>query len=122
MKAMVVTVAFALLATQTWGAEILFVSNHEGNWEIYSTNERGENVKRLTDDPGIDAHARWSPDGRKILFHSDRNGNRDVFMMNADGTGVRQITNTPVPEAKPEWSPDGKRIAFFSNGIVYAMD
>src|SRR5262249_13801398 len=67
------------------GKQIAFVSNHEGNPEIYVINADGADQKRLTNDPHSDISPSWSPDGKHITFDSDRSGNYDIYVMNADG-------------------------------------
>jgi Tol biopolymer transport system component len=67
---------------------------------------------RITDQPGPDYDASWSPDGSKIAFISSRGGNGDIWVMNADGTRPVRITVTDENEDGPTWSPDGSLIAF----------
>jgi TolB protein len=43
------------------GTTIAFVSNGDGNFEIYSMNADGTGVRRLTNDPPMDIHPAWSP-------------------------------------------------------------
>ncbi len=47
---------------------ILFVSNRNGNYEIYSMWDDGSNVVQLTNNSAIDADPSWSPDGQRIAF------------------------------------------------------
>ena len=118
-----------VLASAFSGADgrIAFSSNRTGNYEIYSMNPDGSDVRQLTNSPRDDAQAAWSPDGTKIAFASNRTGNDEVYVMNADGSGVVNITqnsgNCPpgaeVPsacaaDAQPSWSPDGSQIVFTS--------
>ncbi len=93
-------------------AEIAFTSARDGNYEIYLLVEGDPEPRRLTENPGADIAASWSPDGSRLFFHSDRNGNMDIFSMNADGSDVQQITATDEDELAPSVSPDGTRIAF----------
>src|SRR5437762_1256091 len=41
---------------------IAFVSNRDGNPEIYATDLAGTNVTRLTDNASVDEDPAWSPD------------------------------------------------------------
>lgn len=87
---------------------VLFVSNRASWDDIYSMNEDGSDVRRLTT-IGKAYRGRYSPDGNKIVF--DHNG--DLYLMNADGSGLTSLTNTvDKGELFPVWSPDGSKIAY----------
>lgn len=94
---------------------IVFVSDADGNPEIYSVNTDGTNIERLTNKSADDISPKWSPDGTKIAFVSTRDGNPEIYVMNANGAGVTRITDDPFDDLDPAWSPDGKEIAFSSN-------
>lgn len=95
--------------------KIVFVSNRDGNQDIYSMNIDESNVERLTDDPAEDHSPVWSPDGTKIVFVSDREFNTDIYIMNADGSNVVKVTDSFAEDLNPCWSPDGTKIAFNSD-------
>jgi len=98
--------------------KIAFVTNRDGNNEIYIMNADGSGVTRLTNTPADDRYPSWSPDGRRIAFASDRDGNFEIYAMNADGSGQTRLTNTPAHDGDPTWSPDGTRVAFASTQDV----
>ena len=56
------------------GRKIAFISDRDGNGEIYVMNADGSRQRRLTLDPASDYAASWSPDGRKIVFVAGRPG------------------------------------------------
>jgi Tol biopolymer transport system component len=123
--AAIVAAIFAslMLATSTADATfpganglISFVSDRDGDFEIYTVNPDGSGLRRLTNAPGNDGPARWSPDGKRIAFASERDGNSEIYVMNADGSGQTRLTNDPTMETGPSWSPDGTKIAF--NALV----
>src|SRR3982750_3074837 len=60
--------------------------------DIWTADENGQNVQRLTVNKARDAYPKFSPDGKWIAFSSDRNGNLDVFLMPANGGTPRQLT------------------------------
>jgi TolB protein len=101
--------------TPAWspdGRKLAFVSERDGNAEIYVMNADGSEQENLTRQPSNDSHPTWSRDGRKLAFVSRRDGNAEVYVMNADGSGLRNVTGTPSDDLDPAWSPDGRAIAF----------
>ena len=96
-------------------ARITFISDRDGNEEIYVMNADGSDVTRLTHTDGhIVGYPTWSPDGRRIAFSSDQGGNQEIYVMNADGSDLTQLTHSDRDHSGPAWSPDGQRIAFAS--------
>lgn len=83
------------------------------DFDIWATDLEG-NLTRLTDAPGADGHADWSPDGERIAFAASRDGNCEIYVMDSDGTNQVNVTNTEFDELYPSWSPDGSRIVFSS--------
>jgi len=106
--------------------KIAFVSNRDGNWEIYTMNSDGTEQTRLTSNLTEDSSPAWSPDNSRIAFYSKRDGNPEIYIMNADGTGQTRLTNNPADDVHPTWSPDGRRIAFETNrdgnSEIYVMN
>ena len=105
--------------------QIAFVSERDGNFEIYVMDADGTKTTRLTNEAESDLQPDWSPDGNKIAFTSSRDGNLEIYVMNADGTDQTRLTSNPEIDSQPAWSPDGGQIAFFSrrdgNGEIYLM-
>jgi TolB protein len=96
------------------GSRLGWASVRDLNLEIYAMDADGENVTRLTDDPGRDWFPAWSPDGAHMLFNSDRDGNENLYVMDADGANLRQLTDEPADDIRGVWSLDGARILFVS--------
>jgi Tol biopolymer transport system component len=81
-------------------------------YDIYTAKPNGSDVKRLTDNPGYDAEATVSQDGKKIVFTSMRNGDVDIYVMDANGKNVKRLTTEPGYDGGPFFSPDGKMIVY----------
>ena len=48
---------------------MLFRSRHDdGAWHVFVTTADGKGVEKLTDGPGWNIYAAWSPDGRYIAY------------------------------------------------------
>ena len=121
-------------------AQIAFMSQRDGNPEIYVMDINGGNQRRLTNHPKNDLSPSWSPDGKRIVFVSNRDGHvhaihgwstYEIYVMDADGGNPQRLTNDPRDDKYPSWSPDGNRIAFSArdrdkaehlNYEIYVMD
>ncbi|NJN19828.1 MAG: hypothetical protein HC822_28125 [Oscillochloris sp.] len=98
------------------GTRLAFVSDRDGNPEIYISDLSDTQPLRLTSDPGQDLHPSWSPDGLSIFFESNRTGNWEIFAINVDGNSEpRNLTNHPANDGNPAVSPDGETLAFASD-------
>ena len=87
------------------GTRLAFMTNRDGNMEIYSVNRDGSNLRRVTSHPGNDSTPTWSPAGNQIAFTSDRSGSPQIYIVDADGMGQpRRITNESWAD-RATWSP-----------------
>jgi len=107
------------------GRKIAFVSDRDGNREIYAMNADGNEQLNLTRNAAEDWTPSWSPDGREIAFASFRDGNWEIYVMDADGSKQRRLTRNRAADYGPSWSPDGRSMAFVSdrdgNLEIYVM-
>lgn len=88
------------------GQRILFVSNRDGNEDIYVMDADGDNVANLTNNAARDKQASWSPDGLYIVFISDRNGSDAVWVMDADGDRPTLLLESDTADFDwPWWQP-----------------
>ncbi len=116
----------------TPGAEasgsLAFVSDRDGDFEIYVIEGDGSGLTNLTNTPNAELGPSWSPDGERIAFYTVNNGVWQLNHMNADGSGTAAIADiVPGKDTfQPAWSPDGKRIAFESrhegNPEIYVVN
>jgi Tol biopolymer transport system component len=68
------------------GQKILFVSQHEGNPEIYVMNADGTELINLTHSSRDELSARWFPDGGKVLFFQQSDSSEFIYVVDVDGT------------------------------------
>jgi tricorn protease len=83
--------------------------------DIWTADENGQNVQRLTVNRARDVYGRFSPDGKWIAFSSDRNGNLDVFLIPAGGGQAKQLTTHSADDTVLGWSADSRAVLFSSN-------
>ena len=113
---------------QRFESRIIFSSNRDGDWDIYSMDVNGNNLLQLTDHPASDEYPACSPNGRRIAFTSDRGVTRDLYVMDSDGSNVVRLTHDNFYESRASWSPEGAKITFSNfrivvgNSEIYAMD
>lgn len=81
-------------------------------FDIYTADLQGNILKQITTEPGYDAEATVSPDGKKIVFTSDRTGDLELYTMNIDGSDIQQITFGLGYDGGAFFSPDSKKIVF----------
>src|SRR5918994_4968575 len=83
--------------------------------DIWTANENGQNIQRLTVNRARDVYARFSPDGKWIAFSSERNGNLDVYLLPSGGGNAKQLTTHSADDTVLGWSADSRSILFSSN-------
>jgi Tol biopolymer transport system component len=105
----------------TWspdGRQLAFEANRGGNFEIYSVNVDGSDLRNLTNSPGDDRMPAWH--GSTIAFISNRDRSpRDLYgfalyTMSSEGRAQLWRAADVHPYSAISWSPDGSRIAFAS--------
>ena len=103
------------------GAAIAFVSERDGNTELYVVSADGARTRRLTRDPAPDEAFQWSPDGVRLAYVSYRDGaeptsigigNAEIRIVDVRNGRIAQLSNDPAWDGDPAWSPDGRWIVF----------
>lgn len=118
------------------GKHILYASTHEGGhscpippkstdgkylwaiypeYDIYIADLNGKVTKQLTNEPGYDAEAVVSPDGKKIVFTSTRSGDLELWIMDIDGSNLKQLTDGLGYDGGAFFSHDSKKLVFRSS-------
>jgi len=111
------------------GERIVFQSDRDLNFEIYSMKRDGTDVTRLTRSSGGDYWPDlWvptaapdspaedqlpEPQASALAYVSTRGGNAQIYTMNSDGSDLVQVTNGSSEHYYPAWSPDGTKLACY---------
>jgi Tol biopolymer transport system component len=82
------------------------------DFDIYIADLKGNITKQLTNEPGYDAEATVSPDGKKIVFTSDRSGDLELYVLDLETNKVTQVTNLLGYDGGAFFSPDSKKLVF----------
>ena len=103
--------------------KVVFSSNRDGNWDIWTMNPDGSNPVNLTRDVAGDFHPAWSPTGEQILFTSFREEGKEpsLYLMDLDGNNIRKVLDNWYSRSSATWAPDGKRIASVRDGVLYII-
>ncbi|MCX8500659.1 MAG: Tol-Pal system beta propeller repeat protein TolB [Alphaproteobacteria bacterium] len=94
------------------GGRIVFNSDRGGTQQLYTMNNDGSNVRRISFGPGIYATPVWSPRGDWIAFTKIHAGRFHIGLIRPDGSGERLLTDAFLDEG-PSWSPNGRVLIFF---------
>ena len=105
------------------GKSIVFMTNRDGDSEIYSMSASGGQLRRLTEAQGYDNSPRYSPDGENIVFSSNRRGPSELFLMTSEGENQRPVMrrdealpDNDLFEKEPCWVPSLKEKTLLSKG------
>jgi Tol biopolymer transport system component len=96
------------------GTRIAFVSDREGDADIFIRNADGSgedyNLTAYAPDSAQYSPA-WSPDGTRIAYISTENGSPSLWVMTVDGSERNQLYTGGILNY-PNWTPDSARIVF----------
>ncbi|MFN2505618.1 MAG: TolB family protein, partial [Acidimicrobiales bacterium] len=91
LGSVIAVVAAIMVANVAEGAfpgtngRIVFISDRDGDNEVFTMNPDGSNQVNLTNNTATEFEPAWSADGTKIVFVSNRDANNEIYTMNSDG-------------------------------------
>ena len=107
------------------GGQIAFVSDVDGDQEVFLLDPDTGEATPLTDNRSEDFGPRWSPGGKVLAYITDQAGNLDINLADQQADTLSRLTHSDDDDQAPLWSPDGERMAFISerdgNPEVYLM-
>jgi Tol biopolymer transport system component len=96
------------------GEQLVYVSNRDGDEEIYLFDMNELTTEKLTDNTTEDFSPAFSPDGQEIVFLSCMDGGWEIYKMNLTDKKISRLTRNNYWDGFPEFSPDGEWIVFSS--------
>jgi len=114
------------------GERLVFVSDRDGNKELYSIRWDGSDEVRLTDTPEVNEdQPAWHPSGRELVYvaetpfqpgkvaelsgPADNRDGSSLFALTVATGAVRRLSRFENRNINPRWSPAGDRIALATN-------
>ncbi len=89
--------SLTLRATDSFGQQLLIMSEESGDWEVYLKPVGGGPVQNLSNSPGSnDGLGTYSPDGKLAAFASNRGGNWAMWVVQLDGSGLTRLFGLPT--------------------------
>jgi len=114
------TVAFGL------NTSIITFTRYDGaNGHVYAIASDGSSERKITSNPGVQAHSNVSPDGLSIVYSQVNPDKASIESTTLDGGEPTVLNRGSDWSLVPHFSPDGARIAFTSdadgNYEIYTM-
>lgn len=98
------------------GDQIIFVSDADGDDELYTYDMKTKKVKQITDNSAQDFSPAYSPDGKEVVFVSnmDDPNKWEIYKVNIENRKIKRLTKNNYWDGFPKFSSDGKSIVFSS--------
>jgi tRNA A-37 threonylcarbamoyl transferase component Bud32 len=98
------------------GQRVAFVSNRDGDFDVYVMDINGGMIQRVLDTPVDEYMPVWMPDGDSLLLASDAYGDGALVLLRValDGSGEAALIYGAegIRAFRPMPSPDGRRVVF----------
>lgn len=97
------------------GRSVALILSSSGNPELYISDARGKNLRRLTNNNSLEATPTWSPDGKRLIVTSDGTSRPLLYEISASGGPLRPLpTNISRYCAEPSWNPVNADLVAFT--------
>ena len=93
--------------------KIIFISDKDGNPEIYSMEKNGSDSKRLTNSSRSENNPKLSLNGKYLSFLVDKNSIKELYILEMEENGKQvQISEKGLNVEDFFWSPDSQKITY----------
>jgi len=98
-------------------SQIAFVGGRTSEPQIYTMNQDGSNIQRMTDS-GYAVSPSWHPNGGLLAFSWNRKygpgdpGGQDIYVFEIATMHWLQVTHESGNNDFPSWAPDGRHLVF----------
>ena len=103
------------------GTELAFVSERDGNAELYSVSANGLHQERLTRDGAPDLHPSWTEDGVEIVFQRGTGAAAEIYSLDVVSREMRRLTRNRQADSDPAAAPNARWLVFSRRGDLYKM-
>ncbi|WMN11010.1 carboxypeptidase-like regulatory domain-containing protein [Marivirga salinae] len=105
----------------------LFSSLHEGNYEIFSSDNTGETLTRITNTSNMELKPLYSKTRDLIAYSSNRQVDFHIYTMAKDGSGSKKVTTLPIAGFHNQgtgycWSPDNGKFLYSHYDMLYQIN
>lgn len=105
------------------GDIILFESNRDGHWQVYTMDINGSNQKRLINSSFNDRRPTWHPYKNIILFESDRSGTNELYKFYIETNTIQKIPiSLKGNKLFGQFAPNGIDVVFNSENTTEDID
>ena len=100
---------------------LFFISNPQGNFDIFSKSKSSESVTRLLGTQGDEWDPAVSPDGRYLVYASKESGRWGLRSFDRKTQRITKLTNGDFDDWDPTFHPSGSVVVFArsENGPPY---
>lgn len=95
------------------GEVIVFESNRNGNWQIYTMDVNGNNQRRVINSSSNDRRPTWHPFKNIILFESDRTGINELYTYDISDKILKKVPiDLKGNKMYGQFAPNGGELVF----------